>query len=622
MKRVYLDIEANGLLPDATQIWVIGCKDLDTGEETLFTDDGRYGYKSIQEDFKEFFLTVDKWAGHNLISYDARVIKKLLGLEIPWDKVEWDTLILSRMFNFERESGHSLDNLSLLAGGVRKQEYTLGFEDLNKTMIEYNIFDLRSGVDVLNFLKKEGQGTPLKALRLEHEVQAICGEIEDNGFMLDIDKATNLVADLTKQFDLLGKELTSTHPKIPSLNRVVKYKVKKDGTLHPLTTKPIIDYIDSLDQLVGDYSLIDWTPFSPTSRQQVVWQLLHKGWKPAKFTDKGNPVADGEVLGELIETFPEAKELGTYFMLNKRISQVSSWIKFYNPVTGRVHGQINGIGTKTHRASHSNPNLGQVPGVKLDENDHHLLGMAGTYSCECRSCWTVPEGYSLVGVDAAAIQLVILAHCMGDEAFSYAVAHGKKSDGSDVHTFNRNILRSAITTLTKKDSNYFGRAQSKTFIYGFLLGAGNAKAASICSIPAEFGGKLKQEFLNRLPKLKAYLDYLRNEVKTTGKIKSIDGRFYPCTDPHYALAFILQGYEALIMKMALVKTNAWIKENNIPTKIVAWVHDEFQMETKKGYEEEVVKNVVRIIEEVGKELKLKCYLTGSGDYGSDWSISH
>lgn len=632
-RLVYLDTETDGLLDQVKNIWIIGCKDVDTGEKIIFTDNGRFGYYSIQEHFNTFYNNVEFWAGHNIIAYDSRVLKKRLGYHIPWQRIKWDTLILSKLINFEVDGGHSLRNLAIKAGGVQKGEYNGGWDDLNQDMITYNGFDLDSGVDVLKYLEGLGKGTSLRSIRLEHETQENCARLHENGFILFEDKAKNLVTEMSIRRDALAISLSQTHPKQPKVNRVVSYRVKKDGDLAVNVTKPLEGFVKPED-ICGDYSYIDWLTFNPASRQQIVWQLLNKGWKPTKFTDpkrtnpnstaKPQPIVSEEVLEPLIDTFPEARDIITYLMLEKRIAQVQSWLDAYNPNTGRVHSFINGIGARTRRASHSDINQAQIPSVRLDKDDKIIYGIEGTYNFECRDCWGVPDGYKLVGVDASAIQLVILAHCMDDQAFTKAVAEGKKEDGTDVHTFNRNVLRQGISSLTGKDPSYFSRSNAKTWKYAFLLGAGGPKSAAICSIPSEFGNKLKEDYLRRLPKLKQYLDKLYKEITTYGKIRNIDGAYFPCRDKHFGLAFILQGYESTIMKMVMNKTQKWIDDNNIDARIVAWVHDELQIETRDidGLPDIVCRKVVEIIEEVGRELELKCPLTGSGSYGSSWAHSH
>lgn len=621
---VYVDTETDNLLAKLTKVHIVGCLDLKTKEVRQFTEKGEFDTETF-EDFKVLAKSVKKWVAHNGICFDFPVLNKFFHLGIAPENVLIDTLIMSRIIDFRREGGHSLKNLAKLAGSY-KGDYTDGFETLNEKMVLYNKQDLISGDAVLTFLRKEKRAPPLSVLTLENEVQFLCEEIRENGFYFDIDKCNALITTLSQERDSLESKIASSYPYMPKLNKSpTVYRVKKDGTPYKAVSTALASY-DSKDvEIAGDYTVIKWLPFNPSSRQQIIWQLRHKGWQPIKFTEKGNPTIDEDVLETLHTTFEDVKDIIEYLIITKRLSQVQSWADVYNPATHRVHGTINGIGARTHRASHVNPNTGQVPGVRLGEDDKPLMGLSGTYNFECRDCWSVPSGYSLVGVDASAIQLVILAHCVDDPALTFSIENGKKSNGTDIHSFNRDILRGVIKEILGcKDANYFSRASSKTFTYAFLLGAGGPKLAAICGVPSEKGKMLKDLYLKRLPKLASFLSKLTSEVFFTESVLSLDGRKYLCDNAHFALAFILQGYEALIMKMVGVRLARWIKSNNLSqkVKIVAWVHDEYQMETRKGFEKEVISKVVSLIEEVGVELGLKCELTGSGDYGKSWATSH
>ena len=78
----------------------------------------------------------------------------------------------------------------------------------------------------------------------------------------------------------------------------------------------------------------------------------------------------------------------------------------------------------------------------------------------------------MVGTDAEGIQLRVLAHLMKSEEYVHAIVSGKREDETDIHNLNRKALgRSHIT-----------RDMDKTFIYAFLLGAGNAKVAQILKV--------------------------------------------------------------------------------------------------------------------------------------------
>ena len=150
--------------------------------------------------------------------------------------------------------------------------------------------------------------------------------------------------------------------------------------------------------------------FNLGSRKQIGEYLIEFGWKPKKFTPTGQPIVDETTLAR-IDSIPQAKLIADYLLYQKRIAQVDSWISALDE-DGRVHGFVIPNGTITGRMSHRNPNMAQVPNI------HSPFGP------ECRACWTVEEGYKLVGIDASSLELRMLAHYMQDEEFINEIING------------------------------------------------------------------------------------------------------------------------------------------------------------------------------------------------------
>lgn len=625
---VILDSEMNGLKP--TKVHVIVVKEKPANVIRIFTKEP-FMYKGVHTETFDTFAqlshtTYTKYSIHNGIHYDVPNIKKLIpDVNISWDKV-FDTLVASRLANQERQGGHSMANWGVYLG-LNKVEHD-DWETLTEDMITRCIGDVELGDLIDQVVRTELKGFSKLSLDVEHEVCEICRRIEAHGFRLDYDKCTNLLSEVDGLKNKLHTDLALKYPRLPKLKREVEYKITAKGVLHSNTTKPLGEHGNTV---TGPYSLIDWVEFNPGSRQQIAEQLMRIGWKPQKYTEptknhpKGQPKVDETTLLEAAESIPEAKDIAQFLMLGKRSSQISGWLELYNFDTKRVHGRIHHIGAKTHRASHADPNLAQVPSVPHGSDGSVLRGLEGTFSYECRDVWTVPPGYSLVGVDASAIQLVILAHAMGNEEFAKAVAFGDKKQGTDVHSMNRNTLRNAVTELMNGGKwDNIDRDKAKTFIYAFLLGAGGAKVDQILTTVA-IGNKVKELFVKRTPGLGELQEALREACHFEGRIRNIDGRYFPCDNPHFALAYVLQGYEQAIMKMAMIKLQRWIDETGIDAHIVAWVHDEFQIEVRNinDLPKLVSDMTVKFIEEVGKELQLKCHLTGEGKYkGVTWASSH
>ena len=139
--------------------------------------------------------------------------------------------------------------------------------------------------------------------------------------------------------------------------------------------------------------------FNPASRDHIANRLQAvRGWLPKEFSANGKPVVDEKVLQKL--DYPEAEILAEYLMITKRTGQLAegnqAWLKLEKE--GKIYGQVITNGTNSGRCTHRNPNVSQVCSVDVP------------YGRECRSLFTAPAGYKLVGVDVSSLELSCLAH--------------------------------------------------------------------------------------------------------------------------------------------------------------------------------------------------------------------
>jgi DNA polymerase I-like protein with 3'-5' exonuclease and polymerase domains len=203
----------------------------------------------------------------------------------------------------------------------------------------------------------------------------------------------------------------------------------------------------------------------------------------------------------------------------------------------------------------------------------------------------------------------MLAHFMGDPAYTEAVINGKSSEGTDIHTVNQ------------KAAGLATRSQAKTFIYAFLYGAGDAKIGSIVGGPAKAGAALKAKFLASVPALKKLKERLTKSCER-GYCLGLDGRKIWIESDHSALNYLLQGGGAIAMKKALVLFHRKVVENRWPVKLVVNVHDELQWETKPEFADVTGQACVDSIREAGEHFQLKCPLNGEYKYGTSWRDTH
>jgi hypothetical protein len=318
--RIALDIETN-LAHD--KIWICSTYNVDTKEAKKWL--------SPTNEFQNYIQTAEMLIAHNGISFDFPVLNRVWNTRITLKQIR-DTLVLSRLANPSREGGHSLGKLATLVGRTKKE-----FDDfdggLTDEMAEYCQMDAEICGELYLYLLKELKGFSEQSIELEHKVAAIISKQEKQGFLLDVVKATTLIADWKCRLSQIEEELQSIFPPI-----VTERTSEKTGKV----LKDQVEY------------------FNAGSRQQIAKRLMEKGWKPTKHTEKGAVIVDESVLSGV--DIPEAKAIAEYLLLQKRVSQVSSWLDAVQP-DGRVRGKVITNGAISGRATHHSPNMAQIPNI-------------------------------------------------------------------------------------------------------------------------------------------------------------------------------------------------------------------------------------------------------------------
>lgn len=703
-RKFIVDIEANGLKPD--KIWCLVAKDIETNEITYFKPKTPFsGHVDWIDDFKKFAKNIDVWIGHNLIGYDVPWINRLLGLNIQTQDVE-DTLVMSRLFrpvspfpevckvmkSDTRQGGHSLE-----AWGKRLGYPKIDFNDFSmytEAMLEYCIQDVNLNHEVYKKLLEESVGFSRRSIRLEHMVAELLNTQQENGFYLDREKALKL----KQETDILIEEmLLKLRELFPPMKKPLRIdyepKKNKDGTMSKVSQN-LIDRHTELPHLYVDYNkekdtytFGEMVEFNPGSGQQIAERLLLMGWKPKYYTDKGNPKTSKDALAEAIHDLllenpdkDDLRFLENYGIVTDRNQKATKWLTLVEE-DKRVHGNINPIGAGTHRCSHFNDNMANIASVttssspitdfdidfktlqpfdrfdtdkiflSCDDNkvSYALTGLSGYFGWDSRDCWSVPDldKNVLVGADASGIQLRALAHYMNDPEYTANLIDG------DIHTVHQ------------KAAGIATRPIAKTFIYAWLLGAGDPKIGSIVGVEeSEYealfdygekkdlgyttlirkiasglkrnnvkvtrkavalgikGFKVKEQFLERTPALKRLKEYEIPEATKKGYLVGLDGRKLWIPNEHLAMSLYLQGFEAVIMKYAMCIYSETLRRKNIPFKQVNFVHDEFQVETPKEYAHDVGQAIVDAIRIAGEKLKSNCPLDGEYKIGRSWAETH
>lgn len=631
------DLESDRLLAELTRVHCINIVDRTTGDRLRFNDVFDDAAGSVEAGVRLLQEAADI-GGHNVIGFDIPAIQKVYPWFNPKGRVR-DSMVEARLIwttiadvdhkavkqgkrprQFLQEG--LLGTHKLAAWGYRLGEYKGDFkgpwDTFTREMDDYCAQDVEVTVKLFDLI--DSKGYPKEPLELETAVAWILALQERHGFLFDRAKAEDLLQKLMLRRAELEDQLRTVFRPWYEPER---YK-GEPVVLVPKTDNRKLGYVKD-----APLTKVVLQTFNPASRQMISSRMAALfGWKPVEFTPSGQAKVDETTLAGL--DYPEAKLLVDYLTVDKRLGQLAegdqAWLKLVG-ADGRIHGRVNPMGTITHRMSHMTPNMAQVPAC------------SAPYGEECRELFTVPPGYDLVGVDAEGVQLRGLGHYMArfdGGAFAEAVANGDKKKGTDAHTINQKIIG-----LNLRDS-------AKTWIYAYLLGAGGWKLGSICyddftdeqratfnrryppgdardEAFVRLGNKAKRKIEAGLPALRALQDLIQEKAKR-GYIKGLDGRIVMIRSLHSALASVLQSYEAVIMKRALVLAHreflslGWV--HGVDFAWVANVHDEFQIEVKTELAEEAGRIAARAIQEAGRIYGSRCPLAGEYKRGRNWRDTH
>lgn len=564
MTTLTIDIETNSAM---NHIWCCGVHNVDSGAVTVETS---------PEALQALLSEASRVVTYNGIEFDIPRLEALWGISFEGVEI-LDALVLSRLYNPSLPGGHSLrawgDRL-----GYEKGDFTDYDGGYCEEMAEYCKRDVELTTKVWQEMEKQlrVEGFTQECIDLEYRVAAELALQRANGFMIDLPHANKLYSTLAHRMREIEQELQAKFPPI-----ITERWSEKTGK-----------------QLKDDVEV-----FNVGSRQQIVKRLQSVGVKFTDKTEAGQYKVDETVLGAM--THPDAQLVAEYLIVQKRASQVSSWLEAVQE-DGRVHGRVVGSGAATGRMTHIAPNMAQVPSVrKVYEGMPHIDRIKAEYGAACRECWTVPEGHKLVGVDASGLELRMLAHYMKDEDYINTILTG------DIHSANQ------------KAAGLDTRDQAKTFIYAFLYGAGDAKIAAIANAKsASYGRQLKKMFLDNVPALKKLKETVEHLAEKNGSVPGLDGRRIRIRKAYSALNFLLQGAGAAVMKQALLNGVDSLRAARIPFKIVANVHDELQVEVPEHFAKAVGIHFRNAIRSAGDDLGVRCPMDAEYKIGDNWSETH
>lgn len=413
-------------------------------------------------------------------------------------------------------------------------------------------------------------------VELEHRVAEILTEQELHGWYFDERSAHELECELRSTLDTLQDSLRQRHPFVEG----GEFTPRRDNAPRGYSTGCSFTRIKDLN---------------PTSRDHIAWVMkTFYGWEPNQFTDKGKATIDEVVLNDI--GTPIALEFLQCLELGKQLGMLAEGNNAYLKLVrkNRIHHHCS-VSTNTHRCAHRNPNVAQIPG---EEKFQRLFQPT--------------PGMVMAGADFSGIELRMFAHYL--TPFDGG-RYGEILLNGDIHQVNA-------------DKIGISRKLVKTVTYAFLYGAGNEKIGlsydpQLSTDKAKKkGGEIRQAYLDAIEGLDDLVKAVKKKVQSTGYINSIDRRRIQVDGTHKALNYLLQSSAGVVAKRWMVMIDDLIKEQQIESYQLAFIHDALFYECPPAYADNMKFILEYCAKAAGEYYKLRCPIDAVGKIGPDFYSVH
>lgn len=325
-------------------------------------------------------------------------------------------------------------------------------------------------------------------------------------------------------------------------------------------------------------------PFNINSTKQLGEVLFEELKLPSAKRTRTGYSTDVSVLEELRKVHPIAQLLLDYRQLDKlRSTYVETLPTLVNPRTGRVHTTFHQTGTSTGRLSSSDPNLQNIP-VRNE------LGR------QIRGAFVAAPGCVFLSCDYSQVELRLLAHLSGDPEMISAFHRDE-----DIHATTAAALFGVPLEAVTKEQ----RSLAKAINFGLMYGMSSYGLSARTDLSVPEAEQFIATYFGRFSGVKAYLDETIRRANETGYVETVLGRrrYFPellarGTNPNIrraaeraAVNMPIQGSAADIIKIAMIRLQRLLREQELESGMLVQIHDELMLEVPED-ELETVRELV------------------------------
>lgn len=469
----------------------------------------------------------------------------------------------------------------------------IGFE------IKNLVFDVTLASYLLN---PNSSSYDIDKLNGEYEVETYDGEDE---FLCNIASMIDLCNILEKKIEECNQKKLLNEIEIPLSNVLAKmenlgFAVDKQGIED--FGKMLKENIENLKSEI--YNSVG-REFNINSPKQLGVALFEDLALPCKKKTKSGYSTSADVLESLKNQHPVVSMVLQYRTLSKLNSTYCEGLLKVIGDDGRIHSSFNQTETRTGRISSTEPNLQNIP-VRTE------LGR------EMRKFFTAREGWVLVDADYSQIELRVLADISGDKNMIDAFKNNQ-----DIHA----ITASQVFNMPLDFVTGEMRSRAKAVNFGIVYGIGAYSLAKDIGVTNKEAKNYIESYLKHYSGIDKYMHDVVEKAKDTGYVETVFGRrrYLPelsasngmtrAFGERVARNAPIQGTAADIIKIAMIKVDKRLTEENLEARLVLQVHDELIVECPSH---ESMRVAMILQEEMEKAVSLSVPLVADSAVGKTW----
>jgi len=397
-------------------------------------------------------------------------------------------------------------------------------------------------------------------------------------------------------------------PLLPVLLAMEKRGVALDTDL---LAEMSAEFQAEMERLEEEVCALAGVRFNLNSTQQLAEVLYDRlGLPPGRKTKFGYSTDISE-----LERLAPVHELPAKLLRYRRFAKLKSTYidalpQMIHPLTGRVHTSFSQTVAATGRLSSNDPNLQNIP-IRTEEGGRiRKAFIAGQ------------PGWMMVSADYSQIELRIMAHLSGDERLIEAF-----ENRMDIHRATAAWMNDIPPELVTPDI----RRQAKEVNFGVLYGMGDFGLAQRLGISRKRAREFIDQYFEKFARVKEYIEEIKLRARAVGYVETIMGRKRPLPEinsknfrvrsnaERIAVNTPIQGSAADLIKLAMIRVHAALREEGFRARMLLQVHVELVFESPS---DELERLATRVREIMAGAMELRVPIEVDVAWGENWLEAH